>query len=40
MTGLLSVDSRGRIRRTLDWARVADGKPVLLDAPLTTTSIN
>jgi uncharacterized protein len=40
MTGLLSVDSKGRIRRELDWARVADGKPVPLDAPQTTTSIN
>lgn len=40
MTGLLSVDSRGRIRRELDWARVVDGRPVQVDAPQVTTSIN
>lgn len=40
MTGLLSVDSKGRIRRELDWARVADGKPVPLGAPQATSSIN
>jgi outer membrane PBP1 activator LpoA protein len=40
MTGLLSVDSKGHIRRALDWARVSDGKPVQLDAPQATTSIN
>jgi outer membrane PBP1 activator LpoA protein len=40
MTGILSVDSKGRVRRELDWARVADGKAVPLDAPQATTSIN
>lgn len=39
MTGLLSVDSKGRIRRELDWARVAEGKPVPLSAPQVTSSI-
>lgn len=28
MTGLLSVDDKGRVRRELDWARVTDGKPI------------
>ncbi len=40
MTGLLSVDAQGRIRRELDWARIVDGQPVPLDAPQATTSIN
>jgi outer membrane PBP1 activator LpoA protein len=26
MTGLLSIDEHGRVRRELDWARVSDGK--------------
>ncbi|HEY4369707.1 MAG TPA: penicillin-binding protein activator [Steroidobacteraceae bacterium] len=30
MTGLLSVDDKGRVRRELDWARVTDGKPMPL----------
>lgn len=30
MTGLLSVDDKGRVHRQLDWARVSDGKPVAL----------
>jgi outer membrane PBP1 activator LpoA protein len=34
MTGLLSVDSKGRVRRELDWARVAGGKP----SPLSTAA--
>ncbi|MFL6547452.1 MAG: penicillin-binding protein activator [Povalibacter sp.] len=34
MTGLLSIDEHGRVRRELDWARVTDGKPV----PLGTTA--
>lgn len=38
MTGLLSADSRGRIRRDLGWARITDGKPVAIDAPQTTSS--
>jgi len=28
MTGLLSIDENGRVRRDLDWARVTDGKAV------------
>jgi uncharacterized protein len=40
MTGLLSVDAKGRIRRELDWARVSEGQPVPLSAPQTTSSIN
>ena len=27
MTGLLSIDEKGRVRRELDWARVSGGKP-------------
>lgn len=34
MTGLLSIDERGRVRRELDWARVTDGQPV----PVGTTA--
>lgn len=30
MTGLLSIDEHGRVRRDLDWARVTEGKPVPL----------
>jgi len=30
MTGRLSLDDRGRVRRDLDWARVEHGKPVPL----------
>ena len=30
MTGLLSVDDKGRVRRELDWARVSEGKPAPL----------
>jgi outer membrane PBP1 activator LpoA protein len=26
MTGLLSIDSKGHVRRELDWAQVAGGK--------------
>ncbi|HKE96903.1 MAG TPA: penicillin-binding protein activator [Povalibacter sp.] len=34
MTGLLSIDDHGRVRRELDWARVTDGKPI----PIGTTA--
>lgn len=34
MTGLLSIDSKGRVHRELDWAQVAGGKP----APLSTAA--
>lgn len=41
MTGLLSMDSTGRIHRQLDWATIQNGKPVLLKPatllPPTTT---
>jgi uncharacterized protein len=39
MTGLLSVDAKGRVRRELDWARVSEGKPVPLQAPQATSAI-
>jgi outer membrane PBP1 activator LpoA protein len=39
MTGLLSVDSKGRVRRELDWARVSEGKPVPVGAPLAASSL-
>jgi len=32
MTGLLSVDEKGRVHRELDWARVLNGKPTPLGA--------
>jgi outer membrane PBP1 activator LpoA protein len=35
MTGALSVDGRGRVRRELEWARVTGGKPVMVDAAAT-----
>jgi outer membrane PBP1 activator LpoA protein len=35
MTGLLSIDERGRVRRDLDWARVTEGKPVPIGATST-----
>jgi outer membrane PBP1 activator LpoA protein len=35
MTGLLSIDDKGRVHRQLDWARVSDGKPVAIDLPAT-----
>jgi outer membrane PBP1 activator LpoA protein len=34
MTGLLSIDDKGRVHRELDWARVSDGKAM----PLGTTA--
>jgi outer membrane PBP1 activator LpoA protein len=39
MTGLLSVDTRGRIRRNLDWARVVAGHPEPIDTLPATTSV-
>jgi hypothetical protein len=30
MTGMLSIDEHGKVKRELDWARVTDGKPVPL----------
>jgi outer membrane PBP1 activator LpoA protein len=38
MTGLLSVDSKGRVRRELDWAQVAGGKPTPLSTAATTAA--
>jgi len=38
MTGLLSIDDKGRVHRQLDWARVSDGKPVPLDMPATAAA--
>jgi uncharacterized protein len=35
MTGALSIDAKGRVRRELEWARVSEGKPVLLDGQAT-----
>lgn len=39
MTGLLSIDEHGRVRRDLDWARVTEGKPVPLGVAATVTSL-
>jgi len=39
MTGLLSIDSKGRVRRELGWARVVDGHPIPLDMPQVATSL-
>ena len=38
MTGLLSVDSKGRVHRELDWAQVAGGKPNPLSTAATTAA--
>jgi len=38
MTGLLSVDSKGRVRRELDWAQVAGGKPNPLSTAAATAA--
>ena len=31
LTGTLSVDSQGRVRRELDWVRIKDGAPAPLE---------
>jgi uncharacterized protein len=38
MTGLLSVDSKGRVHRELDWAQVAGGKPNPLSTAATSAA--
>jgi outer membrane PBP1 activator LpoA protein len=38
MTGLLSIDSKGRVHRELDWAQVAGGKPNPLSTAATTAA--
>ena len=38
MTGLLAIDSKGRVRRELDWAQVAGGKPNPLSTAATTAT--
>jgi outer membrane PBP1 activator LpoA protein len=38
MTGLLSIDEKGRVHRQLDWARVSDGKPVPLSLSATAAA--
>ncbi len=38
MTGLLSIDSTGRVRRELDWAQVAGGKPKPLSTAATAAA--
>ena len=40
MTGRLSLDGRGRIHRTLEWAQIVDGKVRPLDAPPGTAGSN
>lgn len=39
MTGLLSIDEKGRVRRELDWARVSDGKAAPIGTTATTVSV-
>lgn len=39
MTGLLSIDDKGRVRRELDWARVSDGKPVPIGGAATAATV-
>ena len=38
MTGLLSVDAKGRVRRELEWARVTDGKAAPVGASTTAAA--
>jgi len=38
MTGLLSVDHSGKVRRDLDWARISSGQAILLDANKTASA--
>lgn len=40
MTGLLSVDDKGRVHRELDWARVDDGKPVPIGSAVTSAAVS
>jgi uncharacterized protein len=40
MTGLLSVDSKGRVKRELDWAQVAGGKANPLSTAAAATAAN
>ena len=37
LTGRLSVDTNGRVRRELDWAQVVNGRPNLLPPPMAPT---
>lgn len=39
MTGLLSIDDKGRVHRQLDWARVSDGKAVPIGMPATAAAL-
>lgn len=34
LTGTLSIDAQGRVRRGLDWVRIKSGQPVPLDPPV------
>jgi outer membrane PBP1 activator LpoA protein len=34
MTGTLTLDDAGRVRRDLQWARIRDGQPLLLGNPV------
>jgi hypothetical protein len=38
LTGRLSVDGAGRVRRELDWAQVVDGRPVSPPPPPVVTA--
>lgn len=38
MTGLLSIDDHGRVRRELDWAQVTNGNPVPLGTAATASN--
>ena len=38
MTGLLSIDDKGRVHRELDWARVSDGKAAPIGAAATAST--
>jgi outer membrane PBP1 activator LpoA protein len=38
MTGLLSVDDKGHIKRELDWAKVSNGRALPLDTTATAAA--
>jgi outer membrane PBP1 activator LpoA protein len=38
LTGTLSIDTQGRVRRGLDWVRIKGGAPTPLDASTTTAA--
>jgi outer membrane PBP1 activator LpoA protein len=38
LTGTLSIDAQGRVRRELEWVRIKGGAPTPLDTPQTSAA--